>query len=66
MFCLYDKCVLIFSFAQRWDVERISDLQAEVERWKTLYEDLLKLNIQQVHTHTHTRSLTLSEEHTHL
>ncbi|KAG1934658.1 tropomyosin-1-like [Pimephales promelas] len=33
--------------SRRWDVERISDLQAEVERWKTLYEDLLKLNIQQ-------------------
>ncbi|XP_056094813.1 tropomyosin-1 [Rhinichthys klamathensis goyatoka] len=33
--------------SRRWDVERISDLQAEVERWKTLYEDLLKLTIQQ-------------------
>ncbi|XP_077053721.1 uncharacterized protein LOC143706055 [Siphateles boraxobius] len=33
--------------SRRWDVERISDLQAEVERWKTLYEDLLKLTTQQ-------------------
>ncbi|CAM4618565.1 unnamed protein product [Leuciscus chuanchicus] len=33
--------------SRRWDVERISDLQAEVERWKTLYEDLLQLTTQQ-------------------
>ncbi|XP_016373791.1 tropomyosin-1 isoform X2 [Sinocyclocheilus rhinocerous] len=32
----------------RWDVEVTSDLQAEVHRWKRLYEDLLKLTTQQV------------------
>ncbi|XP_042626413.1 tropomyosin-1 [Cyprinus carpio] len=31
----------------RWDVEVMSDLQAEVDRWKTLYEDLLQLTTQQ-------------------
>ncbi|XP_048043975.1 cingulin isoform X3 [Megalobrama amblycephala] len=32
---------------RRWDDERISDLQAEVDQWKRLYEDLLKLTTQQ-------------------
>ncbi|XP_050984272.1 putative golgin subfamily A member 6-like protein 19 [Labeo rohita] len=31
----------------RWDVGVMSDLQAEVDRWKRLYEDLLKLTAQQ-------------------
>ncbi|XP_016110132.1 tropomyosin-1-like isoform X2 [Sinocyclocheilus grahami] len=37
----------------RWDVEVTSDLQAEVQRWKTLYEDLLKLNTQQCEADGH-------------
>ncbi|RXN22245.1 leptin receptor overlapping transcript-like 1 [Labeo rohita] len=32
---------------RRWDVGVMSDLQAEVDRWKRLYEDLLKLTAQQ-------------------
>ncbi|XP_057196272.1 early endosome antigen 1 isoform X1 [Triplophysa rosa] len=53
----------------RWDVEE-SDLQTEVLRWKTLYEDLLnKVSKQQVqvstHTHTRTHARTHARTHTH-